>query len=61
MILGALDAAGGTDYLAQQATRNPSAFMALVGKILPRDINANVNINEALADRIKAARERSHT
>src|SRR5215471_8874827 len=37
MILRALHQAGGTDYLAQQAKENPSSFLALVGKILPRD------------------------
>jgi hypothetical protein len=35
MILGALDDAGGQDYLAEQAYNNPSAFMALLGKVLP--------------------------
>lgn len=35
MILGALDDAGGQNYLAMQALENPSAFMTLVGKVLP--------------------------
>ncbi len=35
MILGALDDAGGQDYLTEQAYNNPSAFMALLGKVLP--------------------------
>lgn len=35
MILGALDDAGGQQYLATQATANPAAFMTLVGKVLP--------------------------
>ncbi len=35
MILAALDKAGGADYLLTQATENPSAFMTLVGKVLP--------------------------
>jgi hypothetical protein len=35
MILGALDDAGGQDYLAEQAHKNPAAFMALLGKVLP--------------------------
>lgn len=35
MILGALSDAGGRDYLAAQAEQNPSAFMALIGKVLP--------------------------
>lgn len=35
MILGALDKAGGEDYLARQAEENPGPFMTLVGKVLP--------------------------
>jgi hypothetical protein len=35
MILAALDKAGGSEYLFTQATANPSAFMTLVGKVLP--------------------------
>lgn len=38
MILGALDKAGGEDYLAQQAEANPSAFLTLVGKVLPMQV-----------------------
>lgn len=40
MIIGALNDAGGQAYLTIQARENPSAFMQLVGKILPKDINA---------------------
>lgn len=35
MILKALDSAGGVEYLAKQAEASPSAFMALVGRVLP--------------------------
>ena len=35
MILGALSQAGGEDYLAQQALEQPSAFLALLGRVLP--------------------------
>lgn len=42
MIEGALSAVGGQKYLEQQAIENPVAFMGLVGKILPKDINAKV-------------------
>jgi len=38
MILGALDKAGGLDYLAERAVDTPAAFMALVGKVLPLTI-----------------------
>lgn len=39
IIEGALQDAGGQAYLARQAEENPSAFMGLLGKILPKDIN----------------------
>ena len=39
-ILGALDKAGGIDYLLTQARDNPTAFLTLVGKVLPLDVNA---------------------
>jgi hypothetical protein len=42
MIKSALDEAGGKDYLLIQARDNPVAFMGLVGKLVPKDINANV-------------------
>jgi hypothetical protein len=35
MILGALDGAGGVDYLIEQSQKNPAAFLTLVGKVLP--------------------------
>jgi hypothetical protein len=35
MILQALDDAGGQGYLAEQAHKNPAAFMTLLGKVLP--------------------------
>ena len=35
LILGALDEAGGQAYLRRQASKNPAAFMTLLGKVLP--------------------------
>lgn len=43
MILGALNEAGGQDYLLTQAKNNPVAFLSLVGKIIPKDLNAKVS------------------
>jgi hypothetical protein len=37
MILGALDD-GGRQYLARQAEQNPTAFMTLLGKVLPTQL-----------------------
>lgn len=39
MILSALDRAGGVDYLLKQSESNPTAFLTLVGKVLPLTVN----------------------
>ena len=41
MILGALDAAGGQDYLKARAKDNPTAFLTLVGKVLPMTVQGD--------------------
>jgi hypothetical protein len=41
MILGALDKAGGVDYLTEQARESPSAFLALIGKVLPTTLQGS--------------------
>lgn len=38
MLFEALDKAGGADYLYNQSQSNPSAFMTMLGKILPTQI-----------------------
>ena len=42
MIEAALVNKGGVAYLERQADENPTAFMGLIGKILPKEVNANV-------------------
>ena len=42
MILAALDEVGGHWYLVEQARANPSAFLTLVGKVLPMQVNTTV-------------------
>lgn len=37
-ILEALNAAGGVDYLVTQSRDNPTAFMTLLGKVLPMQV-----------------------
>lgn len=39
MVLAALDKAGGQAYLQKQANENPVAFMSMLGKCIPKDIN----------------------
>lgn len=43
MIREALGKAGGVDYLARQAEENPTAFMSLLGKLIPHEIAASLN------------------
>lgn len=38
MILAALAGAGGQAYLQEQASKNPNAFMTLVGRVLPLQV-----------------------
>jgi hypothetical protein len=38
MVLEALDKAGGVKYLVTQSESNPTAFMTLVGKVLPMTV-----------------------
>lgn len=42
MIMGALDDAGGKEYLTKQAKDNPTAFMTLIGKYIPSELNAKL-------------------
>lgn len=52
MVLSALADAGGRKYLTTQAEENPGAFMALVGKCLPKDVNvtATLTLEQMLLD-----------
>lgn len=45
MILGALQKAGGEEYLQQQANDNPNAFLSLIGRVLPTELKSNVEGN----------------
>ena len=45
MILGALSDVGGRDWLAMQAEENPVAFMSLLGRVLPLQVQGQVDSN----------------
>ena len=38
MVVEALQKAGGVDYLVKQSKKEPKAFLALVGKVLPLQV-----------------------
>src|SRR5436309_394019 len=40
MTLEALSAEGGVEYLREQARKNPTSFMSLLGRILPLQVKA---------------------
>ena len=44
MILGALDDLGGQQWLTEQAQADPRAFMSLLGRILPSEIQMDANV-----------------
>ena len=41
LVAQALEQAGGVDYLVRQAQCNPTAFLTLVGKLLPARLDAS--------------------
>lgn len=47
MIREALEGAGGAQYLITQAHENPSAFLALVGRIVPKEVTATIKKSPA--------------
>jgi hypothetical protein len=49
MILSALDEAGGTEYFVRQADENPSAFLRLIGRMLPTTLTGDPEQPVAIA------------
>ena len=45
MIITALTEVGGVEYLVTQARSNPNAFLSLVSKVVPKEIDANISGN----------------
>lgn len=48
MIVQALNNVGGVQYLEEQAKDNPKAFLSLVGRVVPLDVNASGNLTVQL-------------
>jgi len=51
LVEGALEDAGGREYLARQARDNPTAFMALLKGLLPRQISADIKAQTEIVDK----------
>lgn len=58
MIRTALDEAGGVTYLVTCARDNPNAFLGLVGKIIPKDVNVSGGDGEPLTITIRGYSEK---
>jgi hypothetical protein len=50
MILHALNEAGGAEYLQAQAKQNPTAFLTLVGKVLPLQIGGGEGMSKLVIE-----------
>jgi len=48
LIVQALDEVGGADYLAGLARSHPAAFCGLIGKIIPADVKATLQVSGGL-------------
>ncbi len=48
-IMNAFEKVGGEDYLVVVAKKDPKTFCALLGKVLPAEIKANLNIEGTIA------------
>ncbi len=57
MICEALEAVGGIDYLKRQAQENPTAFLALIGKLIPVELAGKATVTYKLVNAIPEERE----
>jgi hypothetical protein len=45
MVLNALDELGGEAFLVSQGRENPTAFMTLLGRLVPTQLSADIEVN----------------
>ena len=43
-ILKSFEMVGAEDYLAEQAMLNPGPYMALIGKIIPKEVSTSIQV-----------------
>jgi len=58
MIFEAFENAGGVNYLVQQSQENPVAFLGLLKCIVPKIINANIDMNVNVAEELDRLKNR---
>ncbi len=52
MVLEALSESGGVEYLKTQAANNPTAFLSLVGKVIPLQVKGSGDKGEHVIKRV---------
>lgn len=55
MILAALAKKGGAKYLEEQADANPTAFLTLIGKLIPLDVKTDNTVTLVIKQQRDAA------
>jgi hypothetical protein len=55
MVLAALHAGGGQEWLERQMDENPTAFMSLLGRILPTQIEGELAVDIAVSSEARHA------
>lgn len=57
MVREALDKKGGVKYLVEQADANPKAFLALVAKLMPANVNMTMSVDPVMLETLQARRK----
>lgn len=57
-ILKAFDAAGGEKYLVRVAKEDPKTFCTLLGRVLPAELKADINVDDNVAALLAEGRKR---
>lgn len=57
-VLASFDRVGGIEYLEKQAIANPTAYMALIGKIMPKEVE--MQINRSLLEEVVDEQDPTH-
>lgn len=52
LVRGALDEAGGQAYLVRQAEEKPQAFLALIARLIPNTVRADVAVDRPVEIRV---------
>lgn len=57
-VIASFDRVGGIAYLEEQARANPTAYMALIGKIMPREVE--MEIKRSLLEEVVDEQDSAH-